>query len=354
MWRLTLPLSAATGVTLVLLLYGTTFTRKGPDLLLAANVTMPHRSVAVKLPSGLVRGVYGSLGNVANTTTTTTMGKHKVLNRTDDLSDSYADRSIFLAANLFNCSELLPHWMSALQGTLAALISRNAPPQNLFVSIYESGSTDSTPEQLTAVLAPALDGLGVKHSIVVGGDDKSFAAIPWETMSNEFRIIGGNMASYAMGVQSRVQRLAEIRNRALAPLLTSTIDYTDLVFINDVYFAPGDVLRLLMWRSSGIATKADLACGLDFVNKGANSEVEHHGSPWGDDTLCSNEQQTCVSRPKMAFYDAWVSRDSQAKYFKNRYPFVQTKSDAERIEQGLPIPATCCWNGAVVLDPKFF
>ena len=85
----------------------------------------------------------------------------------------------------------------------------------------------------------------------------------------------------------RIVKLAELRNRALAPLLGAAEEapWTDLVFLNDVVYTAADVLRLLAWRSppaaapppplagaagvlggggGGGAVAADMACGLDL------------------------------------------------------------------------------------------
>ena len=52
----------------------------------------------------------------------------------------------------------------------------------------------------------------------------------------------------------------------------------------------------------------------------------------------------------MEFYDTWVARDSDGNMFQKQAPYVTDPYSLDRIAQGLPFPAKCCWNGMVILN----
>jgi len=75
-----------------------------------------------------------------------------------------------------------------------------------------------------------------------------------------------------------------------------------------------------------------MACGLDFKvdddnSNGGSSGGQFHG-----------------------FYDIWVAKDSAGKRFTTGGNFVARPQDGERLKQGLPVTAYCCWNGGVAMD----
>ena len=61
----------------------------------------------------------------------------------------FEGRRIFIAANLYNNEEIGPHWITELKVTVTRLRKLGVKKRDIFVSIYESGSTDSTPKLLT-------------------------------------------------------------------------------------------------------------------------------------------------------------------------------------------------------------
>merc|ERR1719478_1225753 len=77
-------------------------------------------------------------------------------------------RSFFIAACLKMSEAVLPHWIAELLRLIMALRKQNQYGEdNIFVSIYESGSTDHTHRYLDA-LKSYLKFLGVGHSIKYG------------------------------------------------------------------------------------------------------------------------------------------------------------------------------------------
>ncbi|CAK0732893.1 hypothetical protein CVIRNUC_000197 [Coccomyxa viridis] len=203
------------------------------------------------------------------------------------------DKRIFLAANLKDNEELMPHFILQLLLSIAAM-HRDA----VFISVYESGSTDLTAEYLL-LLRALLQHMSVPHQIVTGG----------------LRREPG---------QERIAYLAKIRNLATAPMQQGQDGSPPawpadrLLMLNDVYFCHQGLIRLLRHSSAAIA------CGIDFFID----------APGG-----------------IVLYDSWVMRDAVGrKVVPNSPPYVQHPHSAARFEAGLPIPVTCCWNGIVSID----
>ncbi|KAG2362915.1 cryptococcal mannosyltransferase 1-domain-containing protein [Suillus spraguei] len=170
---------------------------------------------------------------------------------------------IFIAALFYNNELVIPYWHNSLITAIHYL-----GPDNVFVSIVESHSTDSSPEllqQLDADLAL----MGVSRRILTGD----------ETISRP-EYLGG---------RERIEFLAATRNRALEPLMEG--GYDKVVFSNDIFIEPETLVELLETNDGNY----DMACGLDFGHFGA--------------------------------YDMWVLRDRQAKLATD-YHAMQTDSPA--------------------------
>ena len=56
----------------------------------------------------------------------------------------------------------------------------------------------------------------------------------------------------------------------------------------------------------------------------------------------------------LIFYDSWVARDLAGIPFANTRPFVLHQYSLARLQQGLPFPVSCCWNGMAILNGAFF
>ncbi|KAG2482317.1 hypothetical protein HYH03_018759 [Edaphochlamys debaryana] len=172
---------------------------------------------------------------------------------------------VLLAANQRNSEYLLPFWSLELLRTAAMLqyghATRSGQPgsdsPSVGVSIYESGSSDSTPMWLD-VLTTLLDILRIPRVIVANGRLKRFDR------------------------QHRIAFLAGVRNRLLDQALLAPmprrgrggggdeyegVDYRPerLLFINDVYACATDMLRLVQLDSK---LGSDMTCGMDFFRPG--------------------------------------------------------------------------------------
>ncbi|BGP25225.1 GDP-Man:alpha-1,3-mannosyltransferase, glycosyltransferase family 69 protein [Rhodotorula toruloides] len=212
-----------------------------------------------------------------------------------------------LALNLYNSQDVLPSLSHALLTVTSFL-----DPSTVHVSIFENGSTDQTTLAL-AHLAAALTALGASHTILSDPRKTNWKAV------------------------DRIAQLSVYRNVLLEPLSDS---FSDVVFINDVYTCPNDVLELVFQRK---AQEADAACAMDWRPNGGLAR-KWNGS--------------------VKFYDNWVSRSLSGETLRARADILSEWRNGldeifdqpgeerwkKRWNRGLPVPVYSCWNGMLALD----
>eukprot|EP00898_Chlorokybus_atmophyticus_P006469 jgi/Chlat1/6823/Chrsp51S06513 len=201
---------------------------------------------------------------------------------------------VFFSMNLHQNAAVTPHLLTELHRVLTWLDATKA-----YVSVYESGSTDNTPSVLS-----------VMHSLLV------HMRVPHNIIANATDVRGDGMP--------RIEFLARVRNRALQPLfdMQDEVRFDKVFFNNDVYFCAEDVLLLLLHD-------AHIAAGFDINNVDWDSK-------------------------KIRFYDNWVGRDLNGDDIGYFHPFVRLPESQKRIEQALPVPVYCAWNGMVSIAPEVF
>ena len=219
------------------------------------------------------------------------------LKKTAELSDvvksvTASSRGFYVAALLRNSCKLASHF--ALEMIKLVLILGAGKRGHVFISVLESGSTDCS-KQVISLLKEILDMSSVPNNIRFG------------------------MPS-PQGGGTRVDLLQSLRNEVLSDLYSSSHEYDEVVYLNDVYFCASDILRLLRHGS------ADIKCGLDM--------------------------ETIGNKPE--FYDTWVARDMAGKPFSKEFPFVSDPASAEAVKKRLPFQVTSCWNGLAVLKAEAF
>ncbi|KAM3572316.1 hypothetical protein VYU27_005655 [Nannochloropsis oceanica] len=231
---------------------------------------------------------------------------------------------VFFALNLKDNEALMPHLRAKLLETLAFFPNGS---EGAYVSIYESNSKDRTPEALDA-LKVELEALSIAHTITTRGQERR----------------GRD--------EDRISFLVKMRNTALGPLFSPEhqhrLPYDKIVFINDVYFCPWQVLRLLSLVTDG-EVHAHWACGMDFKKPA-----------WTDGIW--RAFKGLYTGPR--FYDIWVARDVEGERFQEDPPFVlhpPPLSPAGKEEgrrgggrEGGPFPVYCCWNGMVAMEAEPF
>ena len=206
----------------------------------------------------------------------------------------------FFAINLYNSFGIIPDLFATLFRVAAVL-----GYHNVFVSIYENGSTDQT-KALLRIFDALTRSVGMRI-----------------TIRTSMRTRGA--------FNHRIEYLAEVRNAAMVPLhelRDSEGEFFDtLVFMNDVLPCVDDVLELI-WQSR--RQNAGITCAADYM---FHDEI---GAP--------------------VFYDNWVARDINGTALENA-PFEAVfhhRDSSTRFQRHLPVQVQSCWNGIAVLDPAPF
>jgi len=242
---------------------------------------------------------------------------------TDEQDDFIRHQSYFVILTLRNNEDLLHHTLYEL----LELILR-VGPKNVFVSVFENNSKDKTPAFLS-FFTSMLKLAGVEHHLVS----------TWTISEAAASLAAASAAGGGAGVNgsdinlldlismedkwtgNRIEFLAKVRNLSLRPLFAQSKKYEKVVILNDAYVCAEDILRLILHKD------AEVSCGLDF------DTTNNYG---------------------VGFYDTWVDRDVHGEDFTKTAPFFKRASDVEKLNQGVPIPVFCCWNGVLVADAKPF
>ncbi|GAA5968843.1 hypothetical protein JCM21900_001795 [Sporobolomyces salmonicolor] len=213
---------------------------------------------------------------------------------------AYEGHKYFFAINLYNSFDIIPDLFSNMFKVSAILGFHN-----VFVSVYENGSTDQTKALL-----------------------RLFDAL---CRSVGLRVVIRTSLRTRGAFNHRIEYLAEVRNAALAPLWelreAEGEVFDSIIFMNDVLPCVDDLLELV-WQSR--RQNAGITCGSDYI---FHDEV---GQP--------------------VFYDNWVARDMNGTALENA-PFEAVFRDMEsshRFQRHLPVQVQSCWNGIAVLDPAPF
>ncbi|KAF9531154.1 CAP59-like protein [Crepidotus variabilis] len=206
----------------------------------------------------------------------------------------------YFAINLYNSFDIIPDLFS----TLFRLSSILGFP-NVFVSIYENGSTDQT-KALLRIFDALTKSVGMRVTIRISTRTRG-------------------------AFNHRIEYLAEVRNSAFVPLhelRDEEGEYFDsIVFMNDILPCVDDLLELI-YQSR--LNNAGITCAADYM---------YH-----------QDLQAPV------FYDNWVARDINGTALENA-PFERVFRDKEssgRWQRHLPVQVQSCWNGVAVLDPAPF
>jgi hypothetical protein len=212
-------------------------------------------------------------------------------------------KRIYIASQHWNDARLLrEYWNNALVALVQEL-----GIENVFVSIYESGSYDYT-KGVLGELDAMLEGLQVKRSIQTS--DVSHA----DEIAQQPADHGWIKASDGETYMRRMPFLATIRNHVFEPLerLTAEGEHFDtILFLNDVVYTPQDVLRLLDTNGGDYAA----ACSIDF-------------------------------RKPPEFYDTFALRDSSGhEALMQTWPYFRSYASRHAAEKLLPVPVAACWNG---------
>ncbi|KAK5117431.1 hypothetical protein LTR85_008816 [Meristemomyces frigidus] len=241
---------------------------------------------------------------------------------------AFGNQKIFIASiHWTDESVLRSHWAPAV-----AQLARDIGPENVYVSIYESGSLDASKEVLQ-ILDTDLEISGIRRKIVLDETthkdevEKQHTQAGWVQMpvDRSYRQNWTDWFTLEKGtwVPRRIPYLARLRNLVMQPLYEmqqSGETFDKVLWLNDVVFNTDDVRTLLATRSGDYAA----ACALDF------------------------------KRPPM-FYDTFALRDAEGyEPLMETWPYFQSSQSREAVIHGRPIPVASCWNGMVMFDAAPF
>eukprot|EP00210_Caulerpa_lentillifera_P008017 g7654.t1 len=222
-----------------------------------------------------------------------------------DLLESgfHSMNSLFFASVIRDVEESMPN----LIVQISRLILR-MPHRSLFVSIYESGSRDSTARWLV-VLRRVLELVSVPHKIIINGS-----------------ILKRNS-------ESRTEFIAKLRSIAMQPLRNAYLvkkKFHHVAFVDGVFFCAQHLARLN-------TLSADIACGMNF-----------------DRLMKRKDKKTSIDGIQLIFKGAASSIDISGKRFHKRAPFLRNLYSRVLLRNGQPIPVHACWNGLVLLKVEPF
>ncbi|KPM42756.1 hypothetical protein AK830_g3821 [Neonectria ditissima] len=191
-------------------------------------------------------------------------------------------------------------------------------PNNVFVSVFESGSWDHSKNALRE-LDKALGTLGAPRNVTLDETTHAdeIASPPPEPGRNWIKTQRNRIEL------RRIPYLSRLRNISLQPLRDmakngTTFDY--ILFLNDVVFTVADALTLLNTNNGNYAA----ACSLDF------------------------------SRPPQ-YYDTFALRDIDGhSHATQTWPYFRSSKSRKAIKHGKPVPVTSCWNGMVFMPAATF
>lgn len=225
---------------------------------------------------------------------------------------------------------LRDHWIPQV-----VELTRAIGRENVYVSIYESGSLDDSKGALRELDAQ-LEAEGISRRIIldntthldemekrpaVGEKRKGWIQTP-ETGPTT-GIPGFDYTPSGKMELRRIPYLAKLRNIALEPLFElqqKGLKFDKVLFLNDVVFNNHDVQTLLHTNEGEYAA----ACSLDF------------------------------SKPA-TLYDTFALRDINGKEpMMLTWPYFGNRQNRKAVERSIPVRVKSCWNGIVAMHAEAF
>ena len=231
----------------------------------------------------------------------------------DNKAQPSGSKTLYIASTHWNNEYVLRnHWNDQI-----VQIAEHFGPQNVFVSVYESGSWDNSKGALRE-LDSKLNQLGVPHKIVLDPTTHQ------DEISKPPAEAGWVQSPRGKKELRRIPYLSALRNLSLQPLLSlydNGTRFDHVLFLNDVVFSIADVTTLLSTNDGHYAA----ACSLDF------------------------------SKAAPAFYDTFALRDSEGhEAVMATWPYFRSSASRNALKARRPVPVRSCWNGVVTMDPKPF
>jgi len=215
-----------------------------------------------------------------------------------------------LAACLHQSSAVFAQWSTEMVKLLLAL-AEDENMGNVYVSVYQSGSNDDTPDLLRR-FGQALDSMGVRNLI--------------------------NLGTEVRGGRDRIEFLAHVRNKAMDPIYRiDDIQFDNVIWFSDNLFcASGPMQQAVLTMDTGSGgVDADAACALDFDFVPMSGQEFPYG-------------------PGCGFYDIWATHDYDGQNFGKIFPFVSYPESVQAMRERRPFQVFACWSGMVVFKADLF
>ena len=268
------------------------------------NGTKPHRiddTLSAQEVTTYVRDIMGA----GNRTMWRMQCSTPIAARYDSLratTGTHGRIQYFFAIDLYQSIAVIPTLLGAIIQAIRFL-----GPGRCAVSIVEGRSTDGTYQVLTAL----------QNEV--------------EKLDAEFYISTSDV-SPKDGPQDRFEGLAFLRNLALTPLIMNKVKYSSdaqVIFLNDIYLCPHDILELLYQQKMQNAT---MTCGMDWAVGGDNFYDIYVARSIVGETFWQVPQDGGWQFSGNLF---WADQQTSAKY-KSHQPFQ----------------VYACWNGGVVISAR--
>lgn len=206
------------------------------------------------------------------------------------------------ALDLYQALQVLPALLGAVIETIRFL-----GPRRCAVSLVEGRSTDGT-YQILAALKNQVERLGAVFYLSTSDVN------PHD------------------GKQDRFVGLAFLRNLALAPLVMESDKYSpdaQVIFLNDVYLCPHDIMELLYQQKMQQAT---MTCGMDWSHAGAIFYDIYVARSIVGETFWQIAQDGAWHFSANLF---WADRQTRTKFLAHQ-----------------PFQVYACWNGGAVIAAR--
>jgi len=213
-------------------------------------------------------------------------------------------KKYFFAINLHNNEESIPYLFAAVVKSCIFLAANRDQAtaarvqNNCFISVYESGSTDST-RLLLKSIEVHLSRLGIPYKFVVDALQRDLD-------------------------EHRIAFLATIRNEVLAPFYEDVSAWDEVIFLNDIITCASSILELIVQKAHHAA---EVVSGMDYVVN---------------------------AKRGVLFYDTWVNKDIIGQSFNNQQPFVKDEHSWERFKSRKPFQVFTTWAGGIVITASLF
>jgi hypothetical protein len=273
--------------------------------------------------------------------------RHKLRQAASQPPPKFAARKIFVASIHWTDERILrDYWIQAV-----ANLAKDIGSEDVFVSVFESGSLDNTKGALQE-LDTLLEVIGAPHKIVLDETthqdevSRTPAERGWIQMpqTKSYRENWTEWFTLEKGSWQprRIPYLATVRNRVMEPLLEQQkkgVVYDKILWLNDVVFR---------------------VCSSSFLEHVSNEKLTVHQTEDVRKLLATREGDYAAAcaldfKHAPAFYDTFALRDIEGHApLTDTWPFFRSRKSLGPLRLGQPVPVASCWNGMVAFDAAPF